>query len=197
MKLSANGKKLIQSYEGLRLTAYKAVPTEKYFTIGYGHYGSDVKEGQTITKTEANNLFKKDIERFEKGVNDLVKVKINQNQYDALVSFAYNCGLGNLKSSTLLKLVNEKQFKKAGLEFPRWNKSGGRVLKGLTKRRKEEQQLFLTPVKTTVKTYYVVQKGDTLSKIAKEHKTTLQTILKKNSDIKNPDLIKPGQKIKL
>jgi GH24 family phage-related lysozyme (muramidase) len=147
MKLSKNGLELIKSFEGLRLKAYKVTDSEKYFTIGYGHYGSDVKEGMEISKKKAEELFEKDVQRFVDGVNELVKVPINQNQFDALVSFAYNVGLGALKKSTLLDLLNGKEYKGASEQFERWNKSGGKVLKGLVTRREKEQKLFDTSVK--------------------------------------------------
>ena len=196
VKLSTNGKKLIQSFEGLRLEAYKAVQTEKYYTIGYGHYGADVSRGSKITKEEADELFNQDVKRFVDGVDKRLKVKVNQNQFDALVSFAYNVGLGNFQSSTLLKKVNLKDFDGASMEFARWNKSGGKVLKGLITRRNKEKALFIKPVKKTTTKTYTVKKGDTLSEIAVKYKTTVSVLLKKNPSIKDPDLIKIGQKIK-
>lgn len=84
------------------------------------------------------------MERFEKGVSDLVKVPLNQNQFDALVSFAFNLGLGNLKSSTLLKKLNASDYIGASKEFERWNRAGGKVLNGLTRRRIAERDLFLS-----------------------------------------------------
>ena len=144
MKLSTNGLKLIKSFEGVRLSAYKAVPTEDYWTIGYGHYGADVRKEQTITQAQADAYLKADVERFEKAVNDNVKVAINQNQFDALVSFTYNCGEAALKRSTLLELLNQGKYEAAADQFELWNKSGGKVLNGLVKRRAKEKALFLT-----------------------------------------------------
>ena len=100
MNISNNGIQLIKQFEGCVLTAYKAVSTETYYTIGYGHYGSDVTEGMTITQEQAEAYLKQDLEKFEGYVNTYV-TNINQNQFDALVSFTYNCGLSNLK--TLIK----------------------------------------------------------------------------------------------
>ena len=138
MNISENGINLIKSFEGLRLKAYKPVKTEKYWTIGYGHYGADVKEDDVITMAKALELLRKDIAKFEKGVNDL-KRPFNQNQFDALVSFAYNCGNGNLKK--LCKDRTDQQIADKMLEF---NHSGKTVLPGLTRRRQTERMLFLT-----------------------------------------------------
>ena len=134
---------LIKSFEGLELEAYLC-PADVW-TIGYGHTG-DVKEGDTITKAEADELLDKDLEKFRSGVNRCVKVPLNENQFGALVSFAYNVGIGSLQSSTLLKLLNAGDYDAAADQFPRWNKSGGKVLTGLTRRREAERAVFLTPV---------------------------------------------------
>jgi lysozyme len=143
MKLSKTGADLIKKYEGCRLKAYKC-PADVW-TIGFGHTGN-VKEGQTITQAQADAFFDKDIQRFVDGVNEIVKVEINQNQFDALVSFAYNCGLVALQKSTLLKYVNGEKFVLASKEFDRWNKGGGKVLQGLVRRRNDEQALFEKPI---------------------------------------------------
>jgi lysozyme len=143
MKISKVGAVLIKKYEGCRLKAYKC--PAGVWTIGYGHTGN-VKEGQVITQAHADDLFDKDIQRFVDGVNNAVKVELNQNQFDALVSFAYNCGVGALQKSTLLQFVNKKQFVKASAEFAKWNKGGGKVLQGLVRRRNEEQALFDRPI---------------------------------------------------
>lgn len=143
MKLSKVGANLIKKYEGCRLTAYLC--PANVWTIGYGHTGN-VKKGQTITQAQAEILFDKDIQRFVDGVEKLVSVELNENQFSALVSFAYNCGIGALQKSTLLEYVNKKQFDKASAEFDKWTKGGGKVLPGLVKRRNEEQSLFDQPV---------------------------------------------------
>lgn len=144
MNISQNGVNLIKRYEGLRLKAYKPVKTEKYWTIGYGHYGADVKEGMEITEKHAEELLRQDLKKFEGYVNSYVKVELTQNMYDSLVSFTYNCGAGSLKSSTLLKLLNKGDYKGAAGQFEKWTKGGGKVLPGLVKRRKEEKELFLS-----------------------------------------------------
>ncbi|MFD2446369.1 glycoside hydrolase family protein [Bacillus sp. CGMCC 1.16607] len=140
MNLGSAGKKLIKSYEGCRLTAYKAVSTELHWTIGWGHYGPDVKKGQTITQAQADALFDKDVQRYVDAVNKL-GINFNQNQFDALVSFCYNCGPGNL-----LKLCLGKTITKISNDILLYNKSGGKVLAGLVKRRTAEKDLFCTPV---------------------------------------------------
>lgn len=190
MKTSQNGINLIKQFEGCRLTAYKC--PAGVWTIGYGHT-SGVKNGMTITQTKAEEYLKSDLVIYEKGVENAVKVTLNQNQFDALVSFSYNCGLGALRSSTLLKKLNAGDYTGASNEFPRWNKSNGRVLEGLKRRRTAEKALF---DKIPAQIVYVVQKGDTLSKIASKYGTTYQAIAKLNG-IKNPNLIKVGQKLKI
>lgn len=146
MNISQNGVDLIKKYEGCVLHAYKPVPTEKYWTIGYGHYGPDVKENQKITQKQAEDLLKKDLEKFVHGVITLLHTEINQNQLDALVSFAYNLGVGTLKKSTLLELINKKDFKNAANEFGKFVNSNGHPLPGLVKRRNEEKELFVKPI---------------------------------------------------
>lgn len=136
MDISQNGINLIKKYEGCRLKAYKPVATEKYFTIGYGHYGADVRQGMTITQAQADAFLKKDCAASVKAVNALGK-PFNQNQFDALVSFCYNCGSGNLKS-----LCNGRTIDQIGDKIILYNKAGGKVLNGLVKRRKEEQVLY-------------------------------------------------------
>ena len=137
MKLSKAGINLIKKYEGLRLKAYKPVPTEKYYTIGYGHYGADVSRETIITETQAEELLKRDLEKFEKAVTDLNR-KWTQDQFDALVSFAFNCGTGNLK-----KLVSGRDILQIADAFLLYNKAGGKVLSGLVRRRRMERALFL------------------------------------------------------
>lgn len=140
MKSSYNAYYLIKKYEGLRLTAYKAVSTEKYYTIGYGHYGKGVSKGMQITKETAEKLLQDDIKKAENAVNIYNPLySFNQCQYDALVSFAFN--VGNIKQltsngkRTILQIANA---------LPLYCKSGGVKLNGLVKRRNEELTLFLT-----------------------------------------------------
>lgn len=153
MTTGKKGLELIKKYEGLRLEAYKCpagIPT-----IGYGHTGTvngqKIQMGMKITKDKAEDLLKKDLAVFEKGVSASVKVPLTQTQFDALVSFAYNLGVGSLQSSTLLKLLNQKKYKEAAEEFGKWVKGGGVVLPGLVKRRAEERELFLSDVKKAKK----------------------------------------------
>lgn len=153
MKLDIKGLELIKSFEGCRLTAYKCVSTEKYYTIGYGHYGADVHKGMVITQEKADELLKNDVAKFENAVNNSVKVEITQSMFNALVSFCYNVGQGAFKSSTLLKHLNKGDYNKCSQEFAKWNKSGGKVLIGLVNRRAKEKREFLRmgiPVKTSV-----------------------------------------------
>lgn len=144
MNISANGVKLIQQFEGLRLKAYQ--DAVGVWTIGYGHTGPDVTPGLVISQAQADALLARDLNRFETGVSRLVQVPLNQNQFDALLSFSYNLGLGSLQNSTLLRLLNQRDYAGAASQFPRWNKAGGKVLPGLTRRRAAEQALFLQPV---------------------------------------------------
>lgn len=140
MKVSEQGISIIKSFEGCRLTSYKAVSTEKYYTIGWGHYGADVKAGQIISQDEADALLISDLQRFVKYTNTYtVSLGLNQNQFDALVSFCYNCGPGTLK-----KLVNGRTPEEIGehITDQKYTRSGGKVLKGLERRRQKEKELF-------------------------------------------------------
>lgn len=138
MTLGINGINLIKKFEGLKLTAYKC--PSGVWTIGWGHTAG-VKEGDVITQEQAEQLFLKDMKIYESHVNKLVAHKLNQNQFDALVSFCYNCGAGNLQ-----KLTKNKTLEQIGQNILLYNKSRGKVLNGLVRRRNEEQKLFLTPV---------------------------------------------------
>jgi lysozyme len=139
---SRTGLELTKQFEGVRLTAYQ--DSVGVWTIGYGHTGPDVAPGKTISQAQADTILMKDIARFEDGVNKLVKTSLTQNQFDALVDFSFNLGLGNLGSSTLLKKLNAGDYKEAAEEFLRWDKAGGKALAGLTKRRAAERALFLS-----------------------------------------------------
>ena len=142
MKISNKGKDLIKKYEGCKLEAYKC--PAGIWTIGYGHTDANVTSGTKITQEQANKLFNQDIKKFEKGVEQMVKVLINQNQFDALVSFSFNLGLGALQNSTLLKKLNAKDYQGAANEFDRWVYAGNKKLEGLIRRRREEKELFLS-----------------------------------------------------
>jgi len=141
----SRGLALVKEFEGCRLTAYPDPGTGgDPWTIGWGHTGSDVYPGLTITQARADELFEKDMQKFIDGVKRLVVVPMTNGQFGALVSFAYNCGLGALGSSSLLKYFNQKQIQAAADEFPKWNKAAGKVMPGLTRRRKAERELFLS-----------------------------------------------------
>lgn len=148
LKISENGLELIKSFEGLRLNAYKCVSTEKYYTIGYGHYGADVTKDMVITEKEAENYLRTDVAKFEKLVEKYDYIyHFNQNQFDALVSFAYN--VGNIDQLT--------NYGKRSLDTIRekillYNKSGNKVLQGLLNRRKKELELFNTTCDNEVDT---------------------------------------------
>ena len=144
LSCSPRGRTLIEKFEGLRLTAYQDMVG--VWTIGYGHTGPDVKAGMTITQQQAEQLLINDLARFNNGVNALVQTRINQNQFDALISFSYNLGLGSLQQSTLLRLLNAGNFQAAADQFPRWDRAGGKEVAGLLARRNAERALFLTPV---------------------------------------------------
>lgn len=140
MRISQKGVDLIKHYEGCRLKAYKDIVG--VWTIGYGHTGGDVHEGQVITQEEAEALLRLDLERFERGVQFQVTVPLTQNQFDALVSFSFNLGLGALKGSTLLKKLNAGDYAGAQREFLKWDMAGGKHVPGLQIRRTAESFLF-------------------------------------------------------
>ncbi len=147
MKISEKGLNLIKEFEGLRLKPYKdavGIPT-----IGYGNtYYEDGRKvslsDPAITGARATDLLKMVVKRYEDAINRYVQVPITQNQFDALVSFAYNVGNENVRKSTLMKLLNRKQYTEAADQLLRWNKAGGKTLKGLTRRRQAERTLFLS-----------------------------------------------------
>ena len=139
------GLALIKQFEGCRLTAYKPVPTETYWTIGWGHYGPDVREGQTITQAQADAMLAADCQRFADAVDNPaycpLTAQLNANQRDALISFTFNCGSGCLKT-----LCKGRTLPQICTAMALYNKSGGKPLAGLTRRRKAEQELFNTPI---------------------------------------------------
>ena len=142
MIITNEGINLIKEFEGLELKAYLC--PAGVWTIGYGHT-KGVKKGQVITQLEADNFLKEDLISFEKGVTRLIKSNINQNQFDALVSFAFNLGLANLKKSTLLKKVNSNPNDRTIVdEFIKWIYAGGKQLEGLKKRRQAEAYLYFS-----------------------------------------------------
>lgn len=138
---------LIKNYEGCKLVSYLC-PAGKW-TIGYGSTfypsGNNVKEGDKVSEGYALVLLKYHCENTSQRITDLCHpTELSNNQLCALVSFVYNIGIGNFKESTLLKLILKNKLLLAAAEFPKWNKSKGKVLKGLTTRRAEERELFLT-----------------------------------------------------
>lgn len=143
MQISETGIQLIMSFEGLRLKAYD--DGVGVWTIGYGNTRG-VQPGDVITEDEAENLLQDDLDDFERCVNQAVTVPINQHQFDALVSFAFNVGCGALRRSTLLRKLNDGGYPTVAIadQFLRWNRGGGRVLRGLTRRREAERSLFLS-----------------------------------------------------
>jgi lysozyme len=149
MKLSDNGLRLIKGFEGYHRRLPDGSCTTYYcpanvLTIGYG-CTEGIKEGDVWTEVQAEEALRHEIAKHEAAVLRLVTTAINQNQYDALVSFSYNCGSGALSKSTLLKRVNAGDFQAAGREFGKWNKGGGKVLPGLVARRAREAALFARP----------------------------------------------------
>lgn len=140
MHISQEGIDLIKSFEGFRSQAYRPVITEKYLTIGYGHYGPDVRMGQTITKEQAEALLRKDIEKFEKNVNKWdYTYDFNQNEFDALVSFAYN--IGSIDQLTAQGKRSRQEIADKMLLYV--HGAGGIKLQGLVKRRQMERELFM------------------------------------------------------
>lgn len=140
MKISENGKKLLMEWEGFCNKAYKCVVTEKYYTIGFGHYGKDVSKGMTITRADAEKLLEKDLRAFESKVEKYDDIyHWTQNQFDAMVLFAYNVG-------SIDKLTNngKRSIEEISKKMLEYNKSGGKVLTGLTNRRLKEQAIFNT-----------------------------------------------------
>lgn len=141
MQISDKGLKLIEQFEGLRLTAYKATRRDKYYTIGYGHYGADVKQGMTITEAQAEAYLRQDVAEAEAAVNKYSGYGWNQNQFDALVSFAYNVG-----SVDHLTNHGKRSIEGISAKLPEYVYSGGVKLEGLVRRRAAEKTLFDTPV---------------------------------------------------
>lgn len=130
---------LIKDFEGLELTAYKDIVG--VWTIGYGHTKT-ARPGMSITKDEAEGLLRDDLAWVEDTINTNVKIELTQDQYDALASFIYNVGAGAFKRSTMLRKLNAGDVVGAAAEFKRWNKAGGKAIRGLTRRRKAEEAWF-------------------------------------------------------
>lgn len=146
MQTSDKGIALIKQFEGCKLTAYQ--DSVGVWTIGYGWTqpvdGKPIRAGMTINQETAEHLLKTGLVSYENDVSRLVKVDLTQGQFDALVSFTYNLGARSLSTSTLLRKLNAGDYAGAADEFLRWNKAGGKVLNGLTRRREAERALFLS-----------------------------------------------------
>lgn len=142
---SQNGVELIKRFEGLRLEKYQDCTGR--WTIGYGHL---IKNNETfnnaLTPREALVLLLNDIHETEREVFQILTSDVNQNQFDALISFTFNIGIKNLTNSTLLALVNQKKYQPAAAQFLRWNLAGGHICNELTQRREAESELFLRPL---------------------------------------------------
>jgi lysozyme len=138
MQMSQGGiDNLLKTFEGCKLKAYRC--PAGVCTIGYGHTSAAgapmVNDGMTITQAQADTILRQDLIKYERSVQDLIKVELTQNQFDVLVDFAYNAGVGNLKSSTMLKKINSGDLDAVPVELMKWTKGGGKVLPGLVRRR--------------------------------------------------------------
>lgn len=139
MKVSDKGIALIKEFEGCKLAAYK--DSVGVWTIGYGHTRS-ARQGMVITQAQANELLALDVATHASGVYKALQVKLEQHQFDAVVSLAFNVGVSAVRNSTLMKMINRGDVKPAAAQFDRWNKAGGKVLAGLTRRRAAERKMY-------------------------------------------------------
>ena len=139
MHISEEGIELIKNFEGCELKSYQ--DSVGVWTIGYGHT-KEVKEGDEINQEHAEFMLTEEMPEYEGYINNMVKVPLEQNQFDALCSWVYNLGPTNLKNSTLLTVLNQERYKEVPQEIKRWNKAGGVVLNGLIVRRQAEALLF-------------------------------------------------------
>lgn len=140
MKISKKGLDHLSQSEGIVLTAY--LDTGGVWTIGVGHTGKEVLKGLRISYEKALELLQEDTKEAEDAVNRLVKVELTQNQFDMLVSFVFNLGEGQFSKSTLLKVLNNKQYQEAADQFPKWCYDNGKMIQGLLNRRLAEQKIF-------------------------------------------------------
>jgi lysozyme len=151
MELNQASIDLIKSFEGWRANAYK--DAVGVWTIGYGHTSAagapKVTAGMKISLAEGEEMLRRDLKKYADAISSQVKVPLNPNQYGALVSWCYNVGPGNTGKSTLIKKLNKGDYKAVPSELAKWNKAGGKVLAGLTRRRKAEGDLFQTPYAAT------------------------------------------------
>ena len=139
MNISEEGLSLIKKFEGCELKAYRC--SANVLTIGYGHT-KGVEEDQEITQEEAEEMLASELGEYEGYINDMVKCDLEQHQFDALVAWVYNLGPTNLGSSTMLKRLNANDLDDVPAQIRRWNKAGGKVLAGLTRRREAESLMF-------------------------------------------------------
>ena len=174
MHINEAGLKIVKSFEGLRLRSYKC--PAQVITIGYGHTGSykgkPLTLGMTITKEEAEELLRQDLVKYEKYVDNLNR-DFNENERAALISFCYNCGPASLRS-----LCRNRTNEQIGNALLLYNKAGGKVLAGLTKRRKAERELFFTPVEEKVE--------NSGSSLPYKVKTKCDINIRKGAGIKHP-----------
>lgn len=144
MKLNQRGIDLIKSFEGCRLKAYPDPATGgEPWTIGWGHAGPEVHQGLVWTQQQADECLANDLAKFSSQIKPLIHFNLTDNQFSALISLAYNIGIGNFQHSTLLKLINVGVIAKAKDEFEKWDKAGGKEMPGLLRRRLAERTLFL------------------------------------------------------
>ena len=173
--INGEGFKLLTTFEGCELTAYD--DGGGVWTIGYGHTGNDVFPGLTISQTQAEELLRLDLEKFESFVEDAVEVQINDNQFSALVCFCFNVGPGaqGFGGSTLLRLLNQGNYQGAANQFPVWNKVDRTPWLGLTRRRLAERSLFLGKPWQSFLTYEGTGEevtGETISEVPRTLKLT-------------------------
>ena len=142
MKLSPQGLEKLRQLEGLRLTSYQC--SAGVWTIGYGST-RDVVPNMRITRQEAEDRLKRDVAKFEEAVNESVQVRLTQEQFDALVLFAFNVGIGAFRKSTLLRELNKENYDAVPIQLARWNKVGGKVVRGLVNRRAAEIAMWGSP----------------------------------------------------
>ena len=139
MKISEDGLELIKKFEGCETSAYQ--DSVGVWTIGFGHT-KGVEEGQTCSMEDAETMLADEMDEYEGYINDMVRVDLQQHEFDSLVAWVYNLGPTNLRESTMLKVLNGGQFDRVPEEMNRWNRAGGEVLEGLVRRRQAESLMF-------------------------------------------------------